>query len=100
MARKGNQAVRTVSFMMLITLLGKLLGMVREQFLAAKYATGVEGAAFMAASQVPRLFFDAIFASLNELHRRFPPALSPFLWNIWKNGGGKRRSRWQTVLSR
>ena len=48
MARKGNQAVRTVSFMMLITLLGKLLGMVREQFLAAKYATGVEGAAFMA----------------------------------------------------
>ena len=63
MARKGNQAVRTVSFMMLITLLGKLLGMVREQFLAAKYATGVEGAAFMAASQVPRLFFDAIFAS-------------------------------------
>ena len=30
MARKGNQAVRTVSFMMLITLLGKLLGSIQS----------------------------------------------------------------------
>ena len=29
MSEKGNQAVKTVSFMMLITLFGKILGMVR-----------------------------------------------------------------------
>ena len=34
MSEKGNQAVKTVSFMMLITLFGKILGLVREQFLA------------------------------------------------------------------
>ena len=39
MSEKGNQAVKTVSFMMLITLFGKILGMVREQLLAANYGT-------------------------------------------------------------
>ena len=63
MSEKGNQAVKTVSFMMLITLFGKILGLVREQFLAANYATGMEAAAFLTASRIPRTFFDVIFAS-------------------------------------
>ncbi len=63
MSEKGNQAVKTVSFMMLITLFGKILGLVREQLLAANYATGMEAAAFLTASRIPRTFFDVIFAS-------------------------------------
>ena len=63
MAQKSNQAVKTVSFMMLITLFGKILGLVREQLLAANYATGAEAAAFLLASRIPRTFFDVIFAS-------------------------------------
>ena len=43
MSEKGNQAVKTVSFMMLITLFGKILGMVREQLLAAKLRNGYAG---------------------------------------------------------
>lgn len=97
MARKGNQAVRTVSFMMLITLLGKLLGMVREQFLAAKYATGVEGAAFMAASQVPRLFFDAIFAS--AISASFIPIFVEYLEKRGRKEAFALANRFITLIS-
>lgn len=63
MSEKGNQAVKTVSLIMLITLLGKILGLVREQLLAANYGTDMEAAAFLMASRIPRTFFDVIFAS-------------------------------------
>ena len=63
MSEKGNRAVKTVSFMMLITLFGKILGLVRDQFLAAKYGYSTAGAAFYIASQIPRTFFDVVFAS-------------------------------------
>ena len=56
MSEKGNQAVKTVSFMMLITLFGKILGMVREQLLAANYGTDMQAAAFLLASRIPYLF--------------------------------------------
>ena len=56
MSEKGNQAVKTVSFMMLITLFGKILGMVREQLLAANYGTDMQAAAFLLASRIPRIF--------------------------------------------
>ena len=52
MSEKGNQAVKTVSFMMLITLFGKILGMVREQLLAANYGTDMQAAAFLLEKQV------------------------------------------------
>lgn len=63
MSQKSNQAVKTVSLMMMITLVGKVLGLVREQFLAALYGNTAEAAAFATASLIPRTFFDAIFAS-------------------------------------
>ena len=80
MSEKGNQAVKTVSFMMLITLFGKILGMVREQLLAANYGTDMQAAAF--------------------LHRQFLQALSLFLWNICRKRGGRRRFRLRTALLR
>ena len=53
MSEKGNQAVKTVSFMMLITLFGKILGMVREQLLAANYGTDMQAAAFLSDKKYP-----------------------------------------------
>ena len=94
MSEKGNQAVKTVSFMMLITLFGKILGMVREQLLAANYGTDMQAAAFLLASRIPRTFFDVIFASA------FLQALSLFLWNICRKRGGRRRFRLRTALLR
>ena len=49
--------------MMIITLVGKILGLVRETLLAANYGSGMEAIAFQTASRIPRVFFDAIFAS-------------------------------------
>ena len=94
MSEKGNQAVKTVSFMMLITLFGKILGMVREQLLAANYGTDMQAAAFLLASRIPRTFFDVIFASA------ISASLFLFLWNICRKRGGRRRFRLRTALLR
>lgn len=48
---------------MVITLLGKVLGLVRDMLLGHNFGTGMESAAFLTASRIPRTFFDAIFAA-------------------------------------
>lgn len=60
---KGKSHIKTVGVIMVITLLGKVLGLVRDMFLGHNFATGMEGAAFQVASRIPRTFFDSIFAS-------------------------------------
>lgn len=65
-----------------ITLFGKILGMVREQLLAANYGT-VAGGGFCWQARFPSSFFDVF------LHRQFLQALSLFLWNICRKRGGQ-----------
>ena len=48
---------------MVITLLGKVLGLVRDMLLGQNFGTGMESAAFLTASRIPRTFFDAVFAA-------------------------------------
>ncbi len=55
--------MKTISFVMLITLAGKLLGLYRDRLLAVSYGTGMYANAFNTASQIPRVFFDVLFAS-------------------------------------
>ena len=55
--------IRTVGMMMVLTLLGKVLGLVRDMLLGHTFATGMAANAFLTASRIPRNFFDAIFAS-------------------------------------
>ena len=97
MSEKGNQAVKTVSFMMLITLFGKILGLVREQFLAAKYATGMEAAAFLLASRIPRTFFDVIFAS--AISASFIPIFVEYLQKYGKEEAYRLANRFITMIS-
>ena len=72
-----NKAVRAASSMMMITLIGKILGLFREQLLARNYAVGMESSAFMTASQIPRIFFDAVFAS--AISASFIPIFNEYL---------------------
>ncbi len=59
-----KSVVNVVGSMMVITLLGKIMGMLRDVIFASAYGTGtIEAAAFLTASRIPRLFFDAMFAS-------------------------------------
>ena len=76
MEQSGKNTVKAVGFMMMITLVGKLLGLVREQLLAANYSIGAEATAFMTASRIPRTFFDAVLLQL------FLPVLYPYLMSI------------------
>jgi len=60
---KQNSAAKTISFMMVVTLIGKVLGLYRDRLLAVHYSTGAAANAFFTASRIPRVFFDAVFAS-------------------------------------
>lgn len=57
----------TVGSIMLLTLLGKAMGLWRDRLLAIHYGTGMEANAFYTASRIPRVFFDGIFASAISL---------------------------------
>ncbi len=59
----GAGAAKTISFIMIITLLGKLLGLYRNRLLAVTCGTGMLANAFSTASRIPRVFFDVLFAS-------------------------------------
>ncbi len=63
MSEKNKSALKTVSFMMIITLFGKILGLLRDVTLASNFGSSMEANAFMSASRIPRLFFDAVFAA-------------------------------------
>ena len=97
MSEKGNRAVKTVSFMMLITLFGKILGLVRDQFLAAKYAYSTAGAAFTIASQIPRTFFDVVFAS--AISASFIPIFVEYMQKKGKEEAFALANRFITIIS-
>jgi integral membrane protein mviN len=58
-----NKTVKTVSYIMIITLFGKVLALIRDMLLARFYGSGMDTSAFLTASRIPRVLFDAIFAS-------------------------------------
>lgn len=60
---QNKKTISTVSTIMGITLVGKCMGLWRDRLLALAYGTGMEANAFYTASRIPRVFFDAIFAS-------------------------------------
>ena len=62
---------------MAITLLGKVMGLYRDHLLAVHYGMGMEANAFYTASRIPRVFFDAVFAS--AIAACFIPVFSEYL---------------------
>ncbi len=97
MSEKGNQAVKTAGFMMLITLFGKILGLVREQLLAANYGTEMEAAAFLMASRIPRTFFDVIFAS--AVSASFIPIFVETMQKEGRDAAFRLANRFITLIS-
>ena len=54
MEQQSNNAAKTISVVMLVTLLGKVMGLYRDRLLAIHYSVGVEANAFFTASRIPR----------------------------------------------
>ena len=49
---KKQGAAKTISFVMAVTLTGKVLGLYRDRLLAIHYDTGMEASAFFTASRI------------------------------------------------
>lgn len=74
---RNTRNIKTVGVMMMLTLIGKALGLVRDMMLGHTFATGVAATAFLTASRIPRNFFDAIFAS--AISASFIPVFNEYL---------------------
>ena len=62
--QKKNSSVKIISNMIFISLLGKILGLVREILFAKNFGTtSISGTAFNYASNIPNQFLDIMFAS-------------------------------------
>lgn len=73
-----KNTIKVITSMMAITLIGKIMGMLRDILFAANYGTtSIEANAFLTASRIPRLFFDAMFAS--SISSSFIPIFNEYL---------------------
>ncbi len=77
----NKKTVKTITYIMIITLVGKIMALLREVMLGRTYGTGMQANAFLTASRIPRVFFDAIFAS--AITMSFIPVFTKYL----KKGG-------------
>ena len=78
MAKHNENATKTISIVMAITLLGKVLGLYRDRLMAVHYGTtDMQAKAFYIASRIPRVFFDVVFAS--AIAACFIPVFSEYL---------------------
>lgn len=96
MSENNEKTVKTVGLMVLATLIGKVLGLVREQYLALNYSIGTDAVAFMTASRIPRLFFDAVFAS--AISASFIPVFNEYLSKKGKKEAFALANRFITII--
>ena len=76
MPEKKNH-LKTVGLIMLISLVGKVMGLGRDMLQGHNFGTGMAANAFSTASLIPRTFFDAIFAS--AISASFIPVFNEYL---------------------
>ena len=97
MTKGKKSAVKTVSWVMVLTLLGKILGLLRDRLLSVTYGSGMETNAFLAASRIPRVFFDAVFAS--AVAACFIPVFNEYLTNKGKKEAFRFSNDFFTLIS-
>ena len=78
-------------------LLGKVLGLLRDRLLAVNYGTGMAANAFYTASRIPRVFFDAVFAS--AIAACFIPVFSGYLTKEGKDKALRFAGTFLTVMA-
>ncbi len=97
MPQSKDNASRTISTVMVITLLGKVLGLLRDRLLAVYYGTGMEANAFYTASRIPRVFFDAVFAS--AIAACFIPVFNEYLTKQGKKSAFQFSASFITLMT-
>lgn len=97
MSEKRKNPVKIVSLMMIITLVGKVLGLFRDRLLTINYGSGMEASAFLTASRIPRVFFDTVFAS--AISACLIPVFSEYLQKKGKKDAFKFAGNFITVMA-
>ena len=97
MPNSKDNTSRTISIVMAITLLGKVLGLFRDRLLAVHYGTGMEANAFYTASRIPRVFFDAVFAA--AIAACFIPIFSEYLVKKGKQDAFRFSNHFITIMT-
>ena len=81
--KKSRRIVKTALLMVIITLSAKILGMVRDIFLAAAYGTSPEAVAYDTASRLPLIIFDFVIGGV--ITASFIPVFNEILIKKSKN---------------
>lgn len=97
MSKPQQNQTKTIGTVMVIMLLGKVLGLLRERLLAVNYGSDMASYAFLTASRIPRVFFDAIFAS--AIAACFIPVFSEYLEKRGKKEAFEFASSFLTVMA-
>ncbi|MBQ3379461.1 MAG: murein biosynthesis integral membrane protein MurJ [Clostridia bacterium] len=79
---QSKTAIKTYGFIVFAILASKLLGLVRDSLMAYFYGTGMEAAAFSAASRIPLTIFDITLGT--AVAAAFIPVMNRFLQNDGK----------------
>ena len=93
--QKNNQ-VKTVGLVIIITLIGRVMGLGRDMLMAHNLGTGWQADALAAASQLPRTFFDAIFAS--AVSASFIPVFNAVMTHSGKDEAHKLANSFLTIV--
>jgi len=97
MPQDKDHSAKTISFVMVITLVGKVLGLLRDRLLTIHYGSGVVAGAFLTASRIPRVFFDVVFAS--AISACFIPVFSETLAKHGKKNAFRLANAFITVVA-
>ncbi|MDX1357947.1 MAG: murein biosynthesis integral membrane protein MurJ, partial [Clostridia bacterium] len=92
----NKKAVKTISMIMVIILLSKLLGLVRDMFLTGYYGQGMVLDAFTTASDIPLKFFDLAFGA--AVTSTFIPVFNTFLKKDDRKNGFLFASRFINII--
>ena len=92
----NKKAVKTISLIMIIILLSKLLGLVRDMFLTGFYGQGVTLDAFTTASDIPLKFFDLAFGA--AVTSTFIPVFNTYLKKNDRESGFLFASRFMNII--
>lgn len=92
----NKKAVKTIGLIMFIILISKLLGLVREMFLAGYYGASIEAAAFTTAADIPLKFFDLAFGA--AVTSTFIPVFNKYLKNDDADSGYLFASRFINII--
>lgn len=96
MENEQKNALKTVSTVMLIMLIGKITGLIRDIMTAGYLGTGMKADAFMLASRIPRDFLDFAFAS--AISSSFIPVFNAYLQKKGKEEAYGLADRFITII--